>query len=96
MSIPFSNLFSARAKWDMLPHPIMNIDKFFDCVGNLAIDPTIELSASAKTLECLLFVLAIFIFYEKIDYPFFFCANTHLDVVVEIHMPYTTFSNCGL
>jgi hypothetical protein len=63
----------------------MNTDKFFDCVGNFAIDPTIEFSASAKTLECLLFILAIFVFYEKTDHPIFFCTNTHLDVVVEIH-----------
>jgi hypothetical protein len=63
----------------------MNTDKFFDCIGNFTIDPTIELSARVETNECLLSVLAIFVFYEKIDYPIFFCANTHLDVVVEIH-----------
>jgi hypothetical protein len=60
----------------MLPHPIMNIDKFFDCVGNLAINPTAKLPARMETSECLLFCFNLAIDDEILNNPFLL--GTHI------------------
>jgi hypothetical protein len=55
-----------------LDHPIMHTDQFVNGIGNLAVNPTTELSARTKTDECLLFRFNLTIDDEILNNPFFF------------------------
>jgi hypothetical protein len=76
LSIPFVKIFSARAKMGWLDHPIKHTDLFINGIGNLAIDPTTELSARVETNKCFLFCFNLAIDDEIFNNPFFF--GTHI------------------
>jgi hypothetical protein len=59
-----------------LDHPIIHTNLFVNGIGNLAINPTTELSARVETNECLLFCLNLAIDDEIFNNPLFF--GTHI------------------
>jgi hypothetical protein len=63
----------------------LDLELICDGIGNLAFKPTMELSATTKALECLVFIFDDFVVDKIPHQPILVYAKIHSCIVIEIH-----------